>query len=177
MLKKIITLISIVISICVLVGCSATVKDAELEELKLLYFLNMPNPDSSLSSYYIETDISYENYEDKEVYKKIDDIQKWLDNIENSEIIGIVPDIENNHIIGLNFMLRVSNREHSYNIGVCSGTYNVQGYVASVKVPMTDKNWIILIYDTKIEKGNSEIKNSNFNEDVKLLESDESIER
>ena len=53
MLKKIITFMSIAVSICVLVGCSATVKDSELEELKLLYFLNMPNPDSSLSSYYI----------------------------------------------------------------------------------------------------------------------------
>ena len=134
------------------------VYDQELEDLKLEYYLDMPVPDSSLSSYYMDFSLTDDNYTSKEVYQRIDEIQKWLNNMSRVDIIGVMPKMYPNDmgILGLTFFLRSSEYEHSYHISVSETAYNIEGFVAGVQIPISTEQeyFYIMIYDENMEEIN-----------------------
>ena len=155
-MKKLFIVCICILGVLSLTACESMVYDQELEDLKSEYYLEMPTPDSSLSSYYIDFDVTDDNYTSKSVYQRINDIQKWLNNMGNVDIVGIMPKMYPNDmgILGLTFFLRSSEYEHSYLISVSETTYNVEGFIAGVQIPISTEQeyFYIMIYDKNMGK-------------------------
>lgn len=163
MIKKYFSFICLLLCLGILTGCQAVIVDSEEQRLKSIYLTEMPIPDATISPYYVDFKITNNNHKSKETYEKIDELQKWLEELSNSEIVDVVPDIHPNEmgITGLTFMFKDTDFEHDYRITTSYTTNNIKGYVSSIKIPLANSspdNFYIVIFDNNSDNNVKESK-------------------